>query len=399
MRRGFDQPTSSSASRSSGTASREHTQRTRQGRNDAPVQADSISARCKSSNQPRLVLPQQPSDFQLASSGRKSPAYLEGKNPYGQILDNVEHPYRRPKTTGGAPSQIGATSEDRPRTAGSFQFRTRPESKAEPEREVNAQDPSSPPPPPKTPAKAISVRATKDFFESKASQSGSALPFPPPRVSATAKGAVPRSAVSEKQGPSLSRRCLKDEASRPRIPSQASCIAIRSGFDLEPSMPPPPTGLSSQTDPCQRTNPFIRPKSDPLAPKMVPCKATIHREAPVYDDPSASDSSESRHGRRKSTNIFEIAPQDAKPLGYERRAVEDSSALDAASNAPLIAIEHVNRIDDRHTCDETARLKKHHYPARKLGVRTLVAMFEGLSRATPDSKRSEYGDANLALPL
>ncbi|KAF3042494.1 hypothetical protein E8E11_003273 [Didymella keratinophila] len=356
MRRGSSQPTSSSASRSRGTASREQTQRTRQGRNDAPVQADSISARRKSSNQPSLALPQQPNDLQPAPSGRRSPAYLEGKNPYGQILDNVDHPYRRPKATGGAPSQIGVTSESRPRTSGSFQFKTRPEPKAEPEREVTAPNPLPTPLPPRTPAKPVSVRAAKDFFESKASQNGSAPPLPPLRASAAAKGAVSRNAVREKQAPFIPDSRLKNEVSRSaRMPSPSSRIGIRTESDVEPSMPRPPADASSQVEPAQRTNPFARPKSGPVAPKVVLRRATTPQDSHVCENASSSDPPEQKPGRRKSTNIFQTAPRDAKPLGYERRVVDDSSALDEASNALLIALEHANRSDDRHTSDETVR--------------------------------------------
>ncbi|KAJ4383948.1 hypothetical protein N0V86_000792 [Didymella sp. IMI 355093] len=358
MRRGFDQPTSSSTSRSSGTAPRDYTQRTRQGRNDAPVQANSISARRKSSNQPSLALPQQPTELQPASSGRKSPAYLEGKNPYGQILDNVDHPYRRPKATGGAPSQVGATSESRPRTSGSFSFKTRPEPKTEPEREATALNPSPAPLPPRMSAKPVSVRAAKDFFESKASQDGSASPLPPSRASAAAKGAIPKGAVSEKQVASLSRRRSKDEASRPaRILSPPARSAVYPESDMEPCMPRPPPDPASQIEPAQRTNPFTRSKSDSLAPKLVLRKATTPLKSPVNDDLSLSDPSDpsnQKPRRRKSTNIFETAPRDAKPLGSELRAV-DSSALDEASNAPRIALEHVDRSDGCFTSDEIVR--------------------------------------------
>jgi hypothetical protein len=359
MRRGFDQPTSSSTPRSSGTAPREHTQRTRQGRNDAPVQVNSISARRKSSNQPSLALPQQPTDLQPASSGRKSPAYLEGKNPYGQILDNADHPYRRPKATGGAPSQVGATSESRPRTSGSFSFKTRPEPKTEPEREVTALNPSPAPLPPRTPAKPVSVRAAKGFFESKASQNGLAPPLPPSRASAAARGAIPRGAVSEKQVASLSRRRSEDKASRPaRIPSPPTHSAVYPESDMEPCMPRPSPDASSQVEPAQRTNPFTRPNSDSLAPKVVLRKATTPQESPVYDDISLSDPSDlsdQKPRRRKSTNIFETAPRDAKPLGSEGRAVDDNSVLDETFNAPLVALEHADRSDDRPASDETVR--------------------------------------------
>ena len=120
-------------------------------------------------------------------------------------------------------------------------------------------------------------------------------------------------------------------------------------------MPRPPTDASSQVQPAQHTNPFARPKSDSVAPKVVLRKATAPQDSHVYEDASSSDPSEQKPGRRKSTSIFQTAPRDAKPLGYERQAVADSSALDEASNAPLIALEHANRSDDRHTSDETVR--------------------------------------------
>lgn len=227
MRRGFDQPTTSSTSRSSVTGSRERTQRTRRGRNDTPVQADITSARCKSSNLQSLALPRRPNDFHPAPSGRKSPAYLEGKNPYGQILDSIDHPYRRPKAKGGAPSQINTTSERRPRASGSFQFKTRAEPKAEGERESIAPSPSPPPQLSRKPAKPVSVRAAKDFFESKASPNGLAPLLSPPRASAAVKVAVSGSATRKKQAPSPPRLHSKDEGSRPTyIQSPSPCNTI-----------------------------------------------------------------------------------------------------------------------------------------------------------------------------
>ncbi|KAF2997426.1 hypothetical protein E8E13_005860 [Curvularia kusanoi] len=172
MRRGFEQPTSSSVSRCTGTGAREQAQRTRQGRNDAPTQASSIPARRNLSTQPCLTIPQQPVGNPPVPPelGRKSPAYLEGRNPYGQILDNIDHPYRKPKDIGGAPSQIGATSESRPRTSGSFHFKTRPESKTVSDSEISKLGSVPPSQPRQTPMKPVSVQAAKNFFEAKSSK-------------------------------------------------------------------------------------------------------------------------------------------------------------------------------------------------------------------------------------
>lgn len=350
MRRGFDRPTSSSVSRFSGTGARNYTQRTRQGRNDAVVQEDFISAPRESLNQPSLTLPSQPDEFQPASPGRKSPAYLEGRNPYGQILDHVEHPYRRSEATGGAPSQIGATLKSRPRTLGSFQFKTRPEPKADRKREDTTPDPSTSPSSLRSPAKPVSVRAARDFFESKASQNGSAPLLPPLHTSAATKGVVFRGGVSDKHAQSNGR-----DGQPAQSPNLVSRTMMQSESGLGPSMPRPPPDLPARTDRSQRTTPFARPKSDTTAPKAILRKATMPQDTATYNNHSTIDPNDTRLGRRKPTNLSETVPPDAEPFGSERQAVGDSSALDDAHNTPVIALEHVNRSDDRHTSDETVR--------------------------------------------
>lgn len=356
MRRGFDQPTSSSASRSSGTDSRKYARRTRRGRNDTPVQTETISARPKSLIQPSLAQPQQPHEIQPASFGRKSPAYLEGKNPYGQFLENTDHPYRRPKVMGSAPSQISATTESRPRASGSFQSKTRPEPKAEPEREVTAPNPLPTLLPQRTPANSVSVRAVKDFFESKASQNRSAPPLPPERASAAAEGEVSRSTMGEKKASFLSRSRFSHRTGGPaRVSGPTSQLTIRLESEMGPSMPRPPPDAHSQSELSKRLSPFARPKSDTVAPKAIVRKATTNQDSYMDQDLSSPDSSGQNSTRRKSTNIFETGPRGAQSLGFERQAVDDSLALDKASGAPLIALEHTNKSDDRHASDETIR--------------------------------------------
>ena len=118
-------------------------------------------------------------------------------------------------------------------------------------------------------------------------------------------------------------------------------------------MPRPLPEASSQLGSSQRTIPFARPKSDSLPPTVVVRKATTPQDS-AYDDLSSSDPSESMSGRRRSTNV-ETAPQDARPLGYERRAVNDGSKLDEACNTPLVALERAIKPDDHYTSDETVR--------------------------------------------
>lgn len=335
---GFDQPTSSSASRSSGTSFRDQTQRTRQGRNDAPTQPGSVSARRKSLNQPSLTLPQQPTDSQSVSPGRKSPAYLEGKNPYGQILDDVNHPYRRPKPTGGAPAQVGATLEGRPRTSGSFQFKTRPE----PEREVIAPDSSPPPLSPRTSANPGSVRAAKDFFESKALPNRSDPPLPPPAAT-TATGRNANSRVTDRYLFIATRRRSKDGTTRaPRLASPNSRIAVRNESDIEPPMRHSPPIVSGQLDPSWRTDPVARHKSNSMARVKAPQGAPGH----------------------------------------------DSSKLDEVPNSTLTALEHAGTADDYHIYDETVR----RCPIRSLSAaESEQVAAEGTSKSYGQSWRPQIG--------
>ena len=316
MRRGYGQPTSSSISRSTGPSAREPGQRTRQGRNDVQTQADSISARRDMLTQPYLTVPQQPADKSPASPGRKSPAYLEGKNPYGQILDSVDHPYRTPKVLGGAPSQVGATSESRPRTSGSFQFKTRPEPKAEPE--VTEPDSLPSPPPRQSPMKLASVKAAKDFFEAKASQ-GRSSPAIPPRGAAAANTSMsPKELMVGDQLPSppcdhpQARIGQPEHVSRPNL-----TLDGQPNLDPEYPMAPPPSHLSSDLAQSRVANPFDLLQTNALSSHATTHEATTRRDSPSLGRP------ETIPGGRKPTGVYEAKSQDEKPPSYQRQA--DSS--------------------------------------------------------------------------
>lgn len=318
MRRGYGQPTSSSISRSTGPSAREPGQRTRQGRNDVQTQADSVSARRDMSTQPYLTVPQQPADNSPASPGRKSPAYLDGKNPYGQILDSVDHSYRTPKVLGGAPSQIGATCESRPRTSGSFQFRTRPESKAEPRPEVTQPDPLPSPRPRQLPMKPASVKAAKDFFEAKVLQ-GQTGPVFPPRGAATAnKGITAKKLTVGNQLPSPPYGHLQARIDQPDHVSRPSLhLDEQSKLDPEYPMAPPPSYILSDVAQFRVSNPFDLPQTNALPSRAIPQEATTHHDSLLFGPP------ETIPGGRKPTSVFEANLQDDKPLSYQRQA--DSS--------------------------------------------------------------------------
>jgi hypothetical protein len=105
MCRGFDQPALASASRLTDAGPSEPAQqassRTRRVQYEVPTvqqgnggqrQPRTISARQKSVQQPNLPLPPPQNQPQTAPE-RKSPAYLQGKNPYVDIgTSHMRHP-------------------------------------------------------------------------------------------------------------------------------------------------------------------------------------------------------------------------------------------------------------------------------------------------------------------
>lgn len=349
MRRGFDRPTSSS-SPPSDSNTREHAQRTRQGRNDVPAPSNAIEARRDVLNQPSLGLPPRES-IQPVSSERRSPAYLEGKNPYGQILEDVDHPYRRPRILGCAPSQVGATSEGRPRTSGSFQFKTRPEPAAAPKPAVFVQDPSLPL---RVPVKSVSVKAVKEFFDSIASRGQSVPPLPYP--GATAAEAKPgRRHVVEARPPLLSSRRSRDKGYQPiRNPSPRSRIAKQPRLSTDPPKPTDSPELPSCLDSHEEAGQDAQPEANVMVPKGTVCKVTTPQGSSGYED-SSSDRSDARFARRRSTNVFETASREASPLGYRRRVTRHSWTLEETYDSSMVLPGCRNKRSCCHSSDQSVR--------------------------------------------
>jgi hypothetical protein len=211
MNHGFGQPTPSSASRTTNTGSRETNlppeSRARRAQHDAtatppvrdePAQAQPVTARRKSQSHPVLSLPQRTGEPQVPLPGPKTPTYLHGQNPYGQLLETVHHlrqglhdvAAQTPSQASHGPKskydfdlrfvlrEQGAEADEhvirasgiwpgdhvictevdlplgsvegRPRTSGSFKFETRPKP-AEPERVVSMPHVESKPLPPRQP--------------------------------------------------------------------------------------------------------------------------------------------------------------------------------------------------------------------------------------------------------
>lgn len=320
MRRGFDHPTSSSSALSD-TSTPEHTQRTRQGQNDVTASSNTVQAQRGVSNQATLNLPPQ-ERVQSAPSERRSPAYLEGKNPYGQILEDVDHPYRRPRVTGGAPSQIGATSEGRPRTSGSFNFKTRPEAVADSELEITAQDP---PLPPSLPLGAsVSVKAAKDFFDSKASQNQLVPPFSYTEAVAVAASTVRKEAVEAQQSRPI-RRFYSDRQYQPmRVPNPRPRFATPPDLSIGRSISSLQPESSSHLESRFAVEQYADPRSNIVAPKVTIREVTTLQGVSELDNVSSSDQYASKLARRQSTDVFETASQEASPLGDGRCVTADS---------------------------------------------------------------------------
>jgi hypothetical protein len=386
MPAGFNQPTSASASRATNTGLQPSTVRTRQGRFEAPAQTpgpgEPPSSRRKSTIPPALTIPQQSGDSQPPSAGRKSPAYLQGKNPYGQVLDKIEHPYREPRaapTADGPPSQADSSIEGRRRMLGSLEFQTRPRPQ-EPEPESSAPT-SGPRPQPPPGRRLMSVRTAKNFFDTKASHNPSAPLLPPPEIAGSKRGAAPK---RQPPSPSRDRPVRAPSPKKPRTPSPEPAPAPTA--ETEPA----DTGLllsrltgSDPIDLALSVIPFVQTSADQTTSNVGeadfptpdvgeevqhPPNLVVRRATPPIDvtlpvqESSGTAFERGSAGRRRSTNIFDNAPRDAKPLGFERRAVDDSSTLDATSNAPLIAVEESKSTDQRGTSEETVRRPSPHSP-------------------------------------
>lgn len=264
---------------------------------------------------------------------------------YGQVLDNVEHPYReaRAPADAGPPSQAGASTEGRPRTAGAFHFNTRG-APAKLDGLATVPEPEVRSVPSRQPAKPTSVQAVKHFFESKASQNRSAPIFPPSRPAAT------------------SIKKIQHQEEEP-LPS--------------------------------RTHHFhAKPKAEGHHSSMIERPAPKRQDSPIPDSllPATDIGLDETESARKhpSTALLNTTSRDSRPLGFERRALDESSKLDEVSNAPLIAIEKARQSRQRQDSEDTVRRRT----ARRStsAAETEEGRAHGPQGRTQKSRRSESGD-------
>lgn len=153
------------------------------------------------------------------------------------------------------------------------------------------------------------MRAAKHFFESKALQNQSSLPLKPSGAAATTSDATAKK---------------NQQAEKKHQPSH---VELSYPPDLAPSIERQDSPVPEDILPAADASP------DEIEPNM----------------------------RRTPTTILNTSSRNAKPLGFERRAFEDSSKLNEASNAPLIAVEKARRSRQRQDSEDTVR----HRPTRR----------------------------------
>ncbi|CAI6334463.1 unnamed protein product [Periconia digitata] len=222
-------------------------------------------------------------------SQSKLPSYLNGKNPYGRILDQIDHPYREPQQISTSPpSQLGSSIEGRPRTSGAFHFKTRPDQVTQP---VLDDIKHSPPPPSSQPfprpIQKQSFNTTRNFFENKVdspSQASVRAPVKPTRTGTFRAG--------------------KDFFESKSRESEKALSPLKGN------------------KPSQRSDEFVKAKRDAAAPKLA---------VTALDDSPAGDPS---LARRRSTNVFTQSRRGPHFLGRKHCHEAHHSKVKDESHTP-----------------------------------------------------------------
>ncbi|KAL1797012.1 hypothetical protein ACET3X_005552 [Alternaria dauci] len=306
-----------------------------------PKQLHLTTSRRKSSNLPASPPPQSSSESQPFPAGRKTPAYLQGRNPYGQVLDKVEHPYREPKgvtTTAVPPAQAGSGIETASRASGPSD--SKPQSRAqEPERRDPKTAPSS-----SRPQIPKSVRSAKEYFEARASQYQSTSLVPPPATGASRKSFAPKI-----QPPNVFHEAPTHVPS-PKVPSTPEVASPEVGL-LLPSL----MDFGDTNESVQSVIPPTRAAADEHAPTITVGRATSPMDMPENGEQYGQDVEREPIGRRRSTNNFVGTPQDVKPFGINLQAASDSSAQAPIPEEPLVGNGDQSLVDKPEPAAEAVR--------------------------------------------
>ncbi|KAI4620550.1 uncharacterized protein J4E87_007238 [Alternaria ethzedia] len=385
MPRGFDQPTSSSASRATNAGLREQSNqpsniRTRQGRFEAPAtipgageakQPYPTTSRRKSSSPSALPLPQASSEPQLPPSGRKSPAYLQGRNPYGRVLDKVQHPYREPEAVTTAPvppSQAGSNIGSRSPAAGV----TDSKQQSLPQ-EPGRRGTQTTYPPSRQPQVPKSVRSAKNFFETEAFQRPSAS-RPPPSVPGTSAA----KALAPQTYPSSSSLESPAHAPNPKLSSTADEQALDTGLLLSSL-----TEFYDTRESVQSVISYKQGEADECGPIITTQKATPPAvPSDQGEEQYFSDKERESIGRRKSTNIFAGKSDGAKLPSLGQQTGQDSFASDNISKASLPDTGGANPIGHKDPSDEIVR---------RLATRSSIPAAETRQASNPSPPSQQEG--------
>jgi hypothetical protein len=357
MPQGFDQPTSSSVSPITNTGLCEQTSqqpniRTRQGRFEAPSMLPGAegakppyqtTSRCKSSNPSGLSFPQLSSESQSPPSGRKSPAYLQGRSPYGRVLDRTQHPYRGPKevpTAAALPFQAGLGIDARPSVFVAADFQTHSLA-----REPELSNTQTRPLPSRQSHVPKSVCSAKDFFEKEAFQRPSAAHLPPlvPGTSTTRKLASKAHPASSSCEPPARDPSPQAFASNEQAPGTGLLLsALTDFYDTSESV--------------QSVIPYKQGESDECAPIVTKWKATPPAESSDQGEEQYwYDIERESTSRGRSTNVSAEIPDGAKPSGLGSLAESNSSARDDITSASRPVTGEIMLVDHMGTCDEIVR--------------------------------------------
>ncbi|KAL6712511.1 hypothetical protein ACN47E_000388 [Coniothyrium glycines] len=359
MSRGFDQPTLSSTSRSNNAGPHEQIQqpsalRIRQGRYEVPASTagtgeskpqQSITSARKPSNPTALSIPQQSGHFESVSTARNPPAYLQGKNPYGQVLDRVKHPYRDNKSAHASespPSQPGPIVESGRRPSSVLQSQTQSEGVDDTKQIVTPLHAQ----PRKSPARELpkpnSVKIARDFFETKAASYRPTLPRP------LAEAAVIAPDTGAQRLPVQSKRPPRRRSSHNPSSRQARSLPLQAS-DL-------PTQVQ-QDDSVRSVHDSGQHEVEAPVFAVDPEKLTASDElsSAAEDGPSIPDLCEVIPGCRQTADVSRLVLPDATTPGSEQRAKEEASDFDPKSEASLVVLEKSTRSQQSRTSEETVR--------------------------------------------
>lgn len=299
----------------------------------------------------QLPSPSGLSESQATPQRPRSLAYPQGKNPYGRILDKVEHQYKRTATR--PPSQQGSSIDGRPRTSGPFTFKTRPGPSSEPkhEQKAGAATPPPPPPPIKQPQRLISVKEARSFFETKASKARKVPEASPRKPALTVKTAVSDQKEEYLKTSLDSRRPPRNEHT-PQKPTPWQKPPMERN-DSDPALPiPKPPEQVEQVGCADRKNPFTRAKPATAGPPIV-----------VRAPPSSEDSEQAKtsHEEQSPRREVEVADKWTEVVKDRRNTAELAAKATTDSREAVRRSEEVGE-GTREATDVAAKHPSHSNP-------------------------------------